>query len=507
MKINYILSVLLTLVLFSCDTTVEEQPTSTPQELLLVSENMTFHEDFTWTGTHASTKVRTEEPTFRTVWWNSQVWDARHDTAWLAVARGFDTASNGFHIDLHKGYDDITDGRPNNISDTIGGDGTAGVGIMHIDFQGIASARLRNPMLISKTQPGKVSFYAPVFNTTGHWWELAITPANEVTAAEFTSVPSAFRAFADHQGPGHYPYEDSINLITFGHSDVPCITGWDMLVGINSTVDGNTEEVPGTEYNVYPTGGPAESTTLVKWIVEYYPDRVVLYGDMNEDGESEYLNTFYTTIPWSEVYVHLMAVAYQADHHPQGPAPDCYLGPVREIGWKDVSVSPVKYKSIAVYPKEGASNRSVREAGWMNFDLRDNQRPSDLVQGMPQPNEDYFDMYSDNAFCSGGWWRCRTPVSATTLNLELNTDDLEDVAFAQLVYDVKGYGEMPLTVNGQDIGTMIGKDDIEGSVEEDQWVRRSITIDVNSFKSGNNSFAIALSGEISLDRLQLELFK
>ncbi|MCH7523228.1 MAG: hypothetical protein IH920_05610 [Chloroflexi bacterium] len=51
-----------------------------------------------------------------------------------------------------------------------GGDGSPGVGIMHIDFEGSTSARMRNPMIISAERPGIVEFRTSNLMTTGHWW-------------------------------------------------------------------------------------------------------------------------------------------------------------------------------------------------------------------------------------------------------------------------------------------------------------------------------------------------
>src|SRR4029453_2092449 len=81
-----------------------------------------------------------------TVWWNPDVWDARGDSSFLAIN------ATGYHVDVHKALSaDPTDGREDNNTYAVGGDGSPGVAAMRMDYQGISSARLRNPMLISAT--------------------------------------------------------------------------------------------------------------------------------------------------------------------------------------------------------------------------------------------------------------------------------------------------------------------------------------------------------------------
>ena len=121
--------------------------------------------------------------------WDSTVrlWDARGDTSFPAIT----PPATGYHVDVHKALTaDPADGREDNTVYVVGGDGSPGVAAMRMDFQGIASARLRNPMLISAAQPGVVSFWTTRFLTTAHWWEIAITPTATVAGAEQTAVPT-----------------------------------------------------------------------------------------------------------------------------------------------------------------------------------------------------------------------------------------------------------------------------------------------------------------------------
>ena len=138
-----------------------------------------FDERFTYAGNHGAT-IGTAPNLATTVWWDEDDWDARCDSALIAVEPLTDDGiamTNRFHLDIHKAMSaDPHDGRIANTVNAIGGDGSAGIGIMHLDYQDICGARLRNPLRITPQQPAVVTFYGPLFNTTGHWIELALTP-------------------------------------------------------------------------------------------------------------------------------------------------------------------------------------------------------------------------------------------------------------------------------------------------------------------------------------------
>ncbi len=103
-------------------------------------------------------------------------------------------------------------------------------------------------------------------------------------------------------------------------------------------------------------------------------------------------------MPWPEVHVALLGVAYQADHHPQDPA--CYQGWSRELVWRDVRVSPVKYASTSIAPRNTLTTNVRRELGWMAYDLRDIQRFGAAVEGAPQENPDDYSPWGHAAFSS-----------------------------------------------------------------------------------------------------------
>ena len=113
------------------------------------------------------------------------------DTTWNSIMM-HGPELTGYHIDVHKSRNsNPRDGEEDNEALVIGGDGSPGVAAMRMNFEGILTARLRNPMLVSATRPGVVEFYAPKFVTTGHWWEIALTPANgSVVSGQNTSIPT-----------------------------------------------------------------------------------------------------------------------------------------------------------------------------------------------------------------------------------------------------------------------------------------------------------------------------
>jgi len=485
-------------------------------------------EPFTWSGNHAATiaarppvngafpvvhhdcAVATEDDPARatTVWWNPDVWDARGDTSFPALS------ATGYHVDVHKALSaDPGDGREDNTVYAVGGNGSPGVAAMRMDYQGISSARLRNPMLISAARPGVVSFYATAFLTTAHWWEIAITPTAVVAGAEQTAVPSPtdgldgpFASSAGTLGPGHRPAQDSINVIGTGSSDVPCTTGWSTRFAVTRSVGGVTADVfnPITDFSQLIQTDPDEIEELYLWRIEFRPNRIDLRADLNHDGAPELIESFTVNIPWGEVYVHFMSVTYQADHHPQEP---CYLGPVREFVWRNLSVAPVKYSRTLVYPKETGTTNVPRNTGWMSYDLRDIQRFGPPVLGIPQANPVAFDQWESLLACSMGSFYCPNPSPSLHLSVDVPGASLGDVRRAQLVYDIRSplaAGVATLSVNGTPVGVMPGHDTVPGA-EGSEWAHRSIDIPPALLRAGINTVDVAMSGDVELDRMQVEL--
>ncbi|MEZ5264512.1 MAG: hypothetical protein R2755_22655 [Acidimicrobiales bacterium] len=63
-----------------------------------------------------------------------------------------------------------------------------------------------------------------------------------------------------------------------------------------------------------------ERDHLYAWEFRFFPDRVEVAVDLDENGTYETVEHFAANIPWSTVYVHLLGVSYHAQAHPQGRA-------------------------------------------------------------------------------------------------------------------------------------------------------------------------------------------
>lgn len=453
--------------------------------------NNVFTEHFKFLGVHAAGQDKGSGP-FSTVWWDEEVWDVHGDTSWNAV-HGL---GNGFHADVHHSHQHESEGGPNNDRYVVGGDGTDGVGIMHLDFEGIMSARLRNPMLISNTQKSVVKFKATRFVTTGHWWEIAITPTNTVIGGEHTSVPGPA---TNEAGAGHGNVQDSINLVIRGTNDVPCITGWQTQLDLDTTFGGVTTQIQG---RTNLPSDPAEADKLYSWQVEYTPTGMDVYADFDENGTMELLQHFNVSIPWSEVHIQLIVVAYQADHHPQGA---CFQGQLRELSWDDVSVSPVKYSGTKVFPKKDLTASGARATGWMMYDVRDSQRTG-FFNGLPNANSAKYSIHHTSGYCGSRVYGCARATNSKILNVNLTQADLNNASRIQFVYDTRHHGQGGLSVNNTYSASLLNADSVPITGGDRDWKKRSIDLPLSNLVVGNNTFTVTLQGDFQIDRMEIEIF-
>jgi hypothetical protein len=471
-----------------------------------------FEESFSFQGNHAATIANGAAST---VWWNESSWDARGDSSYTAVMPFNDLINNRFHIDVHKALNtNPTDARLSNTVLAAGGDGSAGVGIMHLDFQDIISARLRNPMKIGSAQTAEVKFYAPIFNTTAHWWEVAITPSNQVVGAEHTSVPGQ-NEFAltgpvvgssGQPGPGHGPASDSINIVSFGASDVPCDTGWQVRFGATKTVAGVRSEAVNQVASLsqlIPTD-TTQQNRLIHWRIRYLPNSIELAADPEEDGTFAVIDNFAMSVPWTEVYVHFMAVAYQADHHPQGA---CYLGHIREIAWRNITVEPVRFAATDVFPKNANTNQSPT-AAWRGYDLRDMQRFGASLSSFPQPNATTYTVENSGRYCNDAGYPCFRNDAAATLNVTIPAKAGLQAARGQFVFDARDRDGSSSTAtlrhNSAAAITLPGHDSVPAA-EWQAWARRSANLNTAALAPGAHQFVLALQSGSYLDRMEVEI--
>lgn len=465
-----------------------------------------FRETFTGSGAPAFGSA---------TWWDQDAWDVRTDTYDIAVT-------------------------PNDEGGTWGGHYVAvlkrGVGTMHLDFQGIASARLRTPMLISSGRSGVVRFRAPLFATTGHWWEVAITPADQPTPGEFTAVPARQSPEGlnnpltgrdddgSTNGPGHRAsVEDAINVISTGFPDAPACNGsgwharWALTSARGGRVTDHVNRKGGGLRKLYRVD-PRKKNRLVPWKIVYSPNKVVLYGDRNGDGKLERVDAWAVSIPWSRVYVNLLYVAYQAGHHPQ---PNCGYGThgitqSQSTSWRDIRVSPVAFKRTVALPRPDGARNVPRETGWMSYDLRD----LGAHRGSGQPNAQMYDKYTTYLACSkdnGGGLPCPERARTTVrLPVMIGQGDLSGMTTARLLSDVRYQGAVSVTVNNRRIGTLprverrpdIAENNGFGDAfEVEAWTRRAIDVPVSALGAGLNTVVLELdpSTNVEIDRVQLEL--
>ena len=169
-------------------------------------------------------------------------------------------------------------------------------------------------------------------------------------------------------GPGMRPASESINMIVSGWPDIPDCPGPDKMgyrfrLGVQWQF-GSSPATTGDEVNPFkfiddiPRTVPSELNLLYPWKREFRPSGIDVYADFKQDGSFEYHEHYKLAIPWTVVHMHLLGITYQADHHPQIGCG--FLGPSREMVWRNVTVGPLRYKSTSVAPR---GSRSISPRG------------------------------------------------------------------------------------------------------------------------------------------------
>jgi hypothetical protein len=492
---------------------------------LPVQGSFWFEEPFAWSGDHAVT-MATSGTTTR---WNIDMWDVRGDTSYNAASYLMTQVQQekGFHADVHKAASaDMTSGAVNDAVHVAGGDGSRGLGTMHLDFEGIVSARLRNPLLIaSEERPGIVRFRQTRFVTTGHWWEVAITPASRVTAGEWTSVPALNAGLAGPFGTGlainttlgvgngHTPPEDSVNFIFQGYPDIPAMYGWHVRPEVKATIAGTQTNVwvPVAGFSELPPTDPAEIDHLYSYRLEYRPSGIDFYADWDAPGVLTLRGHYPISIPWPEVYVHLLGVAYQADQHPQAP---CYQGQTRELRWADFLAAPVKYYRTSLSP--GNHQHVIGDTdtiyAWVSYDLRDIQNwGGPTFDGLLRPNGAPYDRYGSMAYTSFKVWAGKDPPQPRkSVELWFNvTAEQASAAAARFLYDIRYTGTATLSINGTVVGLLPAATTVPAALVESPdlssvWVERDLPFNPALLRAGGNTLRLVFSGQVNLDRLQFE---
>lgn len=491
----------------------------------------TFHEDFRFRGDHAFITGAGGDA----VWWDQNVWDVRNDTANEAIERISESGryqGNYTAIMKAKSPSNKESSAVVNSGTSSKGDGSPGVGLMQVDFQGIESARLRNPMLIGAGHTATVAFWAPLFVTTGHWWEIAITPTDQPYGGEYSAVPArqipealndptdgSSTGGGNTNGPGHRAVvEDSINVISTGFPDAPMCnnTGWHARWALTQATNGRVKD------HVNPRGSieklkkvdPEEKDELYPWKVTYTPNEVKLWSDFNEDGKLTVVDHWKVNVAWNEVYVNFLDVGYQAGHHPQAKC-GLHTHGIRQAqitAWRKIAVSPVKYARTFAVP---GPTSIARRDGWLDYDLRD----TDHI-GSGQPNKKYYDKYGSYLYCSvdaHGGLPCPTGARKTVnLDVTITSAQLSGLRRAQFLGDVRHTGNVQITINGHSVGTLKGqpvRPDFQAPggfidpFEPDAWVRHGLNIPSGVLHAGVNHVVLHLdqSKDVDLDRLQIEL--
>jgi hypothetical protein len=437
----------------------------------------TVFEPFDWQGDHAATLLDGDGGAVsNSVWWDENRWDTRARTFWLGLQDKTES------IAVERSNADPTDGELRAGKVEINGDGSPGVGVIRLGGWSVVSARLRNPALVGTQEPLVVDLFAELALGVGHAWELVLTPTATVRAAEYGVV-------------AHGRVSDpvpSLALAIKTSAYYPCEYGWDQDLTLDTTLDAAGERF--AEQSIKRSYSD-DFDHLTHWRFEFTAAGVEVY--LGDSGTPSHFASFAVSIPWSEVYVNLVASSTDWEH--SDDACGDYFQSKRLVRFKNVMVTPVRYQETAVVPHQEGEERVPIDTGWVGQDVRDLDH-SGNAEGHNQPNQRPYDQETSHAFCNG----CSNSVAKKSLHATI--DDVSGLARAQLLYDLHGAGSPTLTVNEDHVVTISGRSAPEGEAYEPQeWVRFSADINIEWLQKGDNHLVVALPEGVYANTLQIEL--
>lgn len=205
-----------------------------------------------------------------------------------------------------------------------------------------------------------------------------------------------------------------------------------------------------------------------------------------------------------EVHLHLLGVAYRADHHPQEP---CYLDYMRELRWREMRAAPVKYAATDVFPKNANLDHVPTRTHWRA--LRPARHPALRRADRGRAATQHSGVRHRSSRPLVPRWRLSVLRQRHRGELAVEVAPRAGYvpASARFVYDTKDPSQRSpgaaLRVNGTSVGTLPTHASVAGAAPLD-WVRRDLAF-APALLALTTQVQLQLDPGMYLDRMELEI--